>query len=221
MGVFFSYGYVWWRKEPDRKRRLQIATIGQRMAAGLLDKRPGSVVGLSWSAAYTGFWALTRGVMDSLHTVPKMVETAERADAVDPTYMYGMATQLMARVYFKAPPFPVSRGNPQKSLVYLEKARPPAEGKFGPWYFFLAEALHINGATAEAKRVMDSWEDQIRPANLIELFNVGLTRIDFANLRKVLADGSYDRYLWDAYLEPVSNRQIQATYDHTRKAFLD
>ena len=215
-----QYAFLWWRDTPLGAERIRVARAAQQMAQAILAAKPSSIVGETWHAAYLGFEALSRGILDSLQVVPNILEAAHGIHKKAPNYFYGMGAMMIARVYFKAPPFPVSRGDLKKSLQILDAVRHYSEGRFAPWYLFYAEALHINGYIKEAQNVMTNWEDGLKPTNKIELMNLGMTRIDMANLKTAIDSGKYDRYLWDAYLVPLTREQMASEYRYMRQTYV-
>lgn len=215
-----QFVFLWWRDTPLGAERIKVARIGQRMAASILAVDPESVPGLMWRAAFEGFEALSRGVLDSLQVIPTMLQAAEKVDAIKPDYLYGLPALLMARVYFKAPPFPVSRGDLKKSLILLEKVRPLAEKKFATWHLFYAEALYLNGNHEVAFDVIANWENSMQPSKRIELVTIGMTRIDMAAFKQALESGKYDRYLWDAFMIPVSRDEMKAQFSYLKKRYV-
>ncbi len=214
-----QFMYLWWRLETETSERIRVARIGQKMAAEIQRRTPESVLGPLYGAMFIGFEALSRGVLNSLQIVPRMMEQAKEVVERQPGFLYGLAELMLARVLFKAPPFPMSRGDLTKSMAYIELARPYAEGKFAPWYLFLAEALHLTEQASELERLLDTWESAIKPTDKFTMMNLEITRIDMANLKAALADGSYDRYLWDAYLVPMDRRIIEQRYPVVRAKY--
>ena len=105
--------------ERDAARVKENATGGMAAAQAAIDEEPDRVEGHYYSALNMGKLA----ELDSkLSLIKPMVAAAERASKIDPSYEAAGALVFLGKVHLTAPIWPVSVGNVEKSIEYLERA---------------------------------------------------------------------------------------------------
>lgn len=197
--------FLLWRATPLGERRIRVSLLGRKMGKQLQKDFPGTVDGYSWDATFMGMEGLSRGVLDTLNIVPEFLEVLDRSIDMDESYFYGMGLMLMAKMYLKLPRFPVSKGDPKKALVYLERARPYQEKKYAFFYNVLAEAELLSGNREKALEILSTFEDKVEVSTKAERFTLDLAIHDAALFKKVIQDGTYDQYLFDPFLQPIDD----------------
>jgi len=200
--AFISRFYVWWRTLHDSKQRIRAATAGRKFSKQFAARFADHPAGYHWEAVFLGLEALSRGILNSLQWVPRIMEAAEHSTSVDASYFYGNAVTTIAKLYLKAPPFPMSIGNREKAIAALERARPHQEGTFALWYLFYAEALLQQDREA-AFAMLDRIETDVTPIDVTTAYVLDTTRADVRKLRQAIDAGTYDKYTWDPLLEPA------------------
>jgi len=204
------YGYLWWRGETENKaERIKVAKLGGAMCGKFLQAHPDSQMAQLWQGIYAGFLALSRGILDSLHFVPQALNAAETVIKRDPGFFYGIALILKGRIYFKAPAFPLSKGNLDKSEAAFERARPYAEKLFAPWYMFYAELHHIRGEPDKRDAKLAAMREEVQYVDKLTKLNHKIAKIDAANLMTAIKGDTYDRYTYDVFLEQIDKHAIR------------
>jgi hypothetical protein len=147
-----------WGPKADQKKYFD---QGRDYAKRLCRKQPHRVAGHYWLALNLGGLA---GMEGNLRLVPAIVKEMKIAAALDAKYNQAGSHRVLGRVYFKAPPWPVSVGNLQKSLYHLRRAV-----KLAPTNstnrLFLAETLLQLGKTGEACRQLEKTLTATQHAN--------------------------------------------------------
>lgn len=91
-----------------------------------------------WLAVNYGNFGQEKGIMKSLELVKPVKMHCERVLEIDGSYFYGGPWRVLGRLYHKAPGFPFSIGDTQKSLECYKKAL-----ELGPKFYlnhlFIAE----------------------------------------------------------------------------------
>jgi tetratricopeptide (TPR) repeat protein len=131
-----------WGKS-DQKKYLE---KGRDFAQRLIREKPHEVAGHYWLALNLGGLAEMNG---DLSMIPTIVKEMKIAATLDASYNQAGPHRVLGRVYFEAPPWPMSVGNLQKSLQHLRRAV-----KLAPTnstnHLFLAETLLDMGQTNQA-----------------------------------------------------------------------
>ncbi len=197
------YCYNTWRLADLGKPRVEISRVGRKMAIEVLKHHPDSSWAAFWKGAFVGMETVSHGLLDAAHMVPGFRDQMVAIEAKDPTVYWGAPLIALAKIYIKAPAFPVSVGDIHKGMEYLDKLRPIQEKKFALWYLYLAEAeLTLKGKDA-AFAVLDKMEAECKPVDTASKFVLETTLIDAAEFRRKVSDGSYNRYKWDPVLTPL------------------
>ncbi len=197
------YTYNLWRMVPLGQPRARTARIGLRMAGEFKNARPNSVVGPFWSAIYIGLDALSRGILETVQNLPEFQRLLDFAEEIDPNYIYGMVLTAQAKMLIKVPPFPISVGNIDKGMEYLERAKPLQEGVFALWYLFLAEARYLQEGPESWFATLDLMKADVKPVDGASAFVLETSLIDGAALRKAIETNTYNKYKWDPLLTPI------------------
>lgn len=193
----FVYAFAWFRAERSRERRLQILQASQKMTAVVSRDHARHPAGPVWGSVYLGMEAVTSGILNTLKLMPVYMNLLEKAQQIDPDYYYGISGLLRAKLFTKAPPFPVSVGNPAKAWPELDRMEPLAKGVWSTWYLACAEAELSRGGKAAAYRWLDRMNDEIRPRLVHLAYDLEIARRDAASFRTVVEAGTYDKYTWD------------------------
>lgn len=110
----------------------------------------------SSSAAAHFFMALCMGAraqrrhMEGLGLITRMVERAEAARALDPSFAHAGPDRMLGGIYLRAPSWPTSVGDPEAAIEHLERAVQLAPA----WpenHLWLAEAYAAEDRHAEAR----------------------------------------------------------------------
>lgn len=192
----FIYTFAWLRTLDTRERRSQVARAGRRMAEIVGNHHAGTPVGPAWSSVFVGIEAVTRGILNTLNQMPAYMQALRQASGLDSSYYYGLSHLLQAKLYTKAPPFPVSVGNPSKAWPELETIEPFCRGVWATWYLACAEAeLQRHGQEAAFGWIARM--EEIRPRNVHLSYDREIGLRDGREFRRVVLEGSYDKYTWD------------------------
>ncbi|OHD57485.1 MAG: hypothetical protein A2Y33_05820 [Spirochaetes bacterium GWF1_51_8] len=142
---FYSKNYV---KKEEKKQWLEIAVKAGEKAVKL---KPKGLEGLLWYGAVYG--KLTELNMDPAG-VTKVIEIADKIIAIDPSFGGGTAYLMKARLYHKAPGWPISIGDHDKALANYQLAY--KYGKEIPvLYLYYAEFLVEKGKKPEALALIE------------------------------------------------------------------
>jgi tetratricopeptide (TPR) repeat protein len=119
---------------------------GRHFANLLIQERPQEVAGHYWLALNLGGLAEMSG---DLSMIPAIVKEMKIAATLDASYNQGGPHRILGRVYFEAPPWPLSVGDLQKSAQHLRQAVNLAPTN-STNHLFLAETLMELGKTGQA-----------------------------------------------------------------------
>ncbi|RMF15457.1 MAG: hypothetical protein D6761_07815 [Candidatus Dadabacteria bacterium] len=194
------YSQLWWQGLPAGEQRLRVSRIGRAMALKLMQAHPEHAAGPFWSAAFLGFDALVRGVLDSLNMIPEFFKLLDEAERRDPEYLLGTVWLAKAKAYIKLPPFPMSIGSVKKGVAYLEKARPLQEPAYGLWHITRAEAELATSGEAAALKALDGLSN-VCPPDMQSIYTYEISAWFAGKFRNVVANGTYNKYTWDPMLE--------------------
>ena len=197
MGMF-----ILWRTIESMAERVRFSRAAQKMADLVAQHHPQHPAGHIWGAIFFGTETLSAGVLESVHLAPAIQRRLDQAIATDETYLFGLPHLLAAKMYFKAPSFPVSVGSFEKAYRHIELAKPYAERKFAPWYIILAEGeLLAKRTNAAAFAVLDRMQLEIKPTNTAEAYGLDSMLTDAAAFREAVETKKYNKYFWDSFLQ--------------------
>lgn len=193
----FVYAFAWFRALPDRNRRLQIVRAAQKMAAIVAREQGQHPAGPVWGTVFLGMEAVTSGILNTLNLIPTYMDLLTKAQKIDPDYYYGLPGMMRAKLYTKAPPFPVSVGDPAKAWPELDRIAGLSKGVWATWYLACAEAELSRGGKAKAFAWLDRMEVEVRPRLVHLAYDLEIARRDAVEFRSVVTNGTYDKYTWD------------------------
>ncbi|OPX19890.1 MAG: hypothetical protein BZ151_06785 [Desulfobacca sp. 4484_104] len=123
----------------DETKRKDYFEKGRYYAEKLLQERPNSVEGHYWLALNLAGIA-QMSWSDGLVLLPQILEELERAMALDSSYDQAGPHRVLGRIYYEAPDWPLSVGDPYKSLHHLKAATDLAPNNTTN-HLFLAETM--------------------------------------------------------------------------------
>jgi hypothetical protein len=195
--------YVWWRLAEARDDRIRIARIGQKMAEEVRARLPKHPAGHLWGAVYLGTETLSRGLLDALYLIPEFRANLAAAVAIDPDYYYGTGHMLEAKLYIKLPPRPLSLGDADRGREILEKSAARQRSRYAYWHLFMAELELQRSGIAGARAILDRIAGDVKPVDVTTAWAKETSLVDAERLLTAVADGSYNKYTWDAQLFPA------------------
>lgn len=107
-----------------------------------------------WLGANYGSWAEVNGILESLNYADDIVEEMTRVINIDKTFNEGMPYAIRAKVYYKAPGWPLSIGNQDKAVDDFEQALKYGKNKNRKVYRFFAEYLIQKGNKIKAQAII-------------------------------------------------------------------
>lgn len=198
-----AIGYGWWRAESSKTGRLKVARVGQKLAKRLIADRPDHPSGYLWEAVFVGVEALTLGILDSLYLVPAYQHALAQVSKIDATYFYGFSNMLLAKILIKTPRKPLSIGNLDEAIEWLERGRALQQYKVAVWYVFYAEALYLTKGLKPALHMLDAMRAEVRPDNVATAVMLDQSLFDAAYFERVVRENRYNKYTWDPILIPA------------------
>ncbi len=125
---------------------------GQVAAEQAIRLRPDRVEGHYWQGVNLGRLGEERGIFNSLFMVDPIAKAMEATLEIDP--QHAKALYVLSALYRKAPGWPLSRGDMQKSLAYARQAVENGP-EFVITHVGLAETLMALNQKEEAKRELE------------------------------------------------------------------
>jgi len=184
--------YNYWRLIEPPQERARIAQAGARFARQVARDFPRAPGGLIWVGSFEGLVMLTRGILDNLKMIPSIETPLNQAVELDPTHYFHLARLSLAKLYMKAPPFPMSIGRMETARKLLD-ASEKVRTAFPIWALFEAEwQLQVNGKDA-ALAALDLIEE-VDPPLEGAAHTAEIAKFDAALFRQAIAGGNYDKY---------------------------
>jgi len=144
---------------------------GLAYAERLIQEQPDGVAGHYWKALNLSGLADVGTRMEGFKLLPKIMEELKRVLVLDETYDQAGVHRVLGRIYFKAPSWPISVGDKQKSLQHLETAVRLAPNH-STNHLYLAETLLDQGnkdqARRELEKVLQDGQNGLHPQALRE-----------------------------------------------------
>ena len=144
--------YWWAGDHSPRKKQIELFDAGKITAQHVQKVRPDKVEGYYWFGVCEGRAAEVRGVLNSLFAVGGIKDAMQKTIALDKEH--GLAHHVLGVLYRKAPGWPLSCGNMNKSLEHAILAV-----KFAPEEIItrvgLAKTLIAQNKKAEAKPLLE------------------------------------------------------------------
>lgn len=125
----------------DSDQKKNIFTEGKDAALEATKLSPDKPDGHYWLGANYGSWAEVNGILESLNYADDIAEEMTKVIKLDPAYKNGLPYAIRAKVYYKAPGWPLSVGDPKKAEEDFISAIKLAKGKNRKVYRFYAEYL--------------------------------------------------------------------------------
>jgi tetratricopeptide (TPR) repeat protein len=142
----------WWLGDHVPKSEcLAVYDQGKAAADRAVALDPGRVEGHYWLGVCLGRTGEERGILNSLFMVDPIAKAMEACLAIDPKY--GRAQHVLGVLYRKAPGWPLSRGDMNRSLEYARSASANASEAVIT-HVGLAETLIALGRKDEARQVL-------------------------------------------------------------------
>jgi tetratricopeptide (TPR) repeat protein len=143
----------------EKGQRQEYYRLGQDYAEQLLREQPRSVEGHYWLALNLCGQADSNRNLQSLRLLPRIMEELQAALALDETYDQAGPHRVLGRIYYEAPGWPMSVGDPEKSRRHLSTAVHLAPEN-STNHLYLAETLmklqHYHQAHVELNLVLSS-----------------------------------------------------------------
>lgn len=147
-------------------QRLDYYEKGKYYAELLIRENPAWADGHYWKAINLCGVAEVGGASRALRLLPEIVETMEKAAAIDPTIDQAGPHRVLGRIFSEAPAWPISVGDMHKSLHHLTLAVQIAPDNTTN-HLYLAETLlrldKKNQALAELDKVFHSTQHALWP----------------------------------------------------------
>lgn len=136
-----------------RNQRQPYLDKGRYFAELLLKEQPHRVEGYYWSSLNLCGTAEMCGAGRALNMLADIVHRLERAAAIDPSYDQAGPHRVLGRIFFLAPPWPLSVGDAHKALQHLQAAAQIAPNNSTNQLFLGETLLHL-GKKEEAQRAL-------------------------------------------------------------------
>jgi len=138
----------------DGKARKPNYEQGCNYASLLVEEQPQRVEGYYWLALNLCGLASVSGAKAALSLLPRIIELLETSLHFDETYDQAGSHRVLGRIYYRAPGWPLSVGDVQKSLQHLSQSVTIAPQN-STNQLFLAEVLYSTGKAKEANRALE------------------------------------------------------------------
>jgi tetratricopeptide (TPR) repeat protein len=140
-------------------QRARFYEKGLSYAERLLQEEPHGVAGHYWKAMNMCGLADVGGRLRGFRLLPHIIKELQESLALDEAYDQAGAHRVLGRIYYEAPAWPFSVGDPNKSLQHLTAAaRLAPENSTN--HLYLAETLLKMGNKAQAR---DELEKVLQP----------------------------------------------------------
>lgn len=160
-GVGASYDVQWrtarayselCEPESESDQKLGWAQQGMQAAKRAVEMEANRVEGHYYLAQLQGHLALLQKG-ETKTAIQQFLSAGEAAQKIDEKYDYGGPLRLIGVLYARAPREPVSIGDPEKAVKFLERAKACAPD-FPPNQIYLAEALVLDERYADAEAAL-------------------------------------------------------------------
>jgi len=135
----------------DRAERIQAFETLAAQAAALTQQYPDSAEPLVWEGIVLSTFAGVKGGLGALGLARQARGKLEAAEQIDPDALDGSVYTSLGTLYYKLPGWPISFGNDDRALEYLEKALAINPDGIDP-NFFYGEFLAENGDREKARQ---------------------------------------------------------------------
>jgi len=134
----------------EKEAKKKIFSQGKDAALEAINLDPAGADGHYWLGANYGSWAEENGILDSLNYADDIAEEMTKVIDLDKNFKNGMPYAIRAKVYYKAPGWPLSIGDGDKAQADFTKAVALAKNKNRKVYRFYAEYLLQKGEKEKA-----------------------------------------------------------------------
>ncbi len=198
-----EYLYLLWDIAPVDKK-IYYAKLGLRAAEETIKKFPDHPDGWINKAIFLGVYGLSKGVLNALSVAKEMRICALKAYKMNKTYYYAQPPQILGRLYFKLPSFPVSFGDLEKARRYLYEAY-RIDPTYPYTYMYIAELEAATGNIDKAKKfILDI--SNIKPRTYFEVLIKKWTLRTQKKALHMLGE-KLDRYNYDFLLDPLRHQK--------------
>lgn len=145
------YGYNFITEYPEQYR---IFSEGIEAAKYSIQQNPNNPAPHFWHASCAGSIVDASGLLEGWKYVGEILTALNTSIKLEPAFMDGAAYAVRAKVYYKAPSWPLSIGDEQKAEADFAQAFRYGTNKNRLIYRFYAEYLLHKGKLAEAKTII-------------------------------------------------------------------
>lgn len=111
-----------WNVSDSAEEQKAVAQLGYQWAQELYARNPNDTSAIYFMSLNLLLYAQSKGVLDTLFSLQKVKQFAERAHAKDPKFLYNSPGIALGALYLFAPGFPVAFGDVDKAEAYLLEA---------------------------------------------------------------------------------------------------
>lgn len=111
---------IWYGDHSPEEQKVEIFSKGMDMAKKAIEANPNGIEGHYWLGSNMGKYGEARGIFKSLEYITPILQEMETILKIDPNHY--KAITVLGILYRKAPPWPVSVGDFDKSEEFLRRA---------------------------------------------------------------------------------------------------
>lgn len=111
-----------WNVSDSAEEQKTVAQLGYKWAQELYARTPNDTAAIYFMSLNLLLYSQSKGVLDTLFSLQKVKQYAERAHATDPRFLYSSPGIALGALYLFAPGFPVAFGDVDKAEAYLIEA---------------------------------------------------------------------------------------------------
>lgn len=111
-----------WNVSQSPEEQRAVAQLGYKWAQELYARNPNDTSAIYFMSLNLLLYSQSKGVLDTLFSLQKVKQLAERAHATDPRFLYSSPGIALGALYLFAPGFPVAFGDVDKAEAYLLEA---------------------------------------------------------------------------------------------------
>lgn len=115
-----SWAFLWLGDHSSEEKKIDIFTQGMDFGKKAIEVNPNGLDGHYWYGSNMGKYGEARGIFKSLQFIDPIIQEMETNLKIDPNHYKSIT--VLGIIYRKAPPWPVSVGDMDKSLEFLQRA---------------------------------------------------------------------------------------------------